>query len=187
MKWRKKHVRCKAMNKNWTSKVTAQGRLHNVRRSHRGPHDSRRSLRSLCPYTRWFRDLLINLHFNQGRPLRFKTKLQFNYKMNCPNGYHASTTSFTHRGFWSSSNTRRDAWRYFGMRGCRFYSDQDVNQDSNLAFRQPEYFCALFRVGWRKLRLVRFKWVTLQPLLHFVKTTQSFGRKNWRVETTRKI
>ena len=85
MKWKRTnnvkketHDRCKAMHKNWTSKVTAEGKLHNVQPSHRGPHDTRRSLQSLCPYTRWYRDLLINLHFIQsGPPTSLQHKISF--------------------------------------------------------------------------------------------------------------
>lgn len=69
--------RCKAMHKNWTSKVTAQGRLHNARPSHRGPHDSRRSLRSLCPYTRWYQDLFNKFTFHSTSAAHFASKQNY--------------------------------------------------------------------------------------------------------------
>lgn len=71
------HDRCTARHKNWTSKVTAQGGLHNARASHRGPHESRRSLRSLCPYTRWYRELFNKFTFHSTTAAHFASKQNY--------------------------------------------------------------------------------------------------------------
>ena len=186
------HDRCKAMHKNWTSKVTTQGRLHNARPSHRGPHDSRRSLRSLCPYTRWYQDLFNKFTFHSTNAAHFASK------QNCSLTLRWTVLmGITHQPrnlpIEVSDPPATRVATLDAISGCgvaaltriRTYGRTRTWRSGiwNISVRSFE---SAGRV-WGKLRHVGFKWVILRPLSHFVKGIQSFGRKNWREETTRKI
>lgn len=175
------HDRSKAMHKNWTSKVTAQGKLHNARPSHRGPHDSGRSLRSLCPYTRWYRDLFNRFTFHSTTAAHFASKQNYSLMLRwtVPIGITHQPRNLPIQV--SDPPVTRVA-TLDAISGCGVAALTRIRTRTwrsgiwNIFVRSFE---SAGRV-WVKLRHVGLKWVILRPLSHFVKCTQSFGRKKWR-------